>query len=136
VPTGSAVDNLQSLESAISQTIGRLSKAHPCLVFVAPWEKLADAARAEAGADFAHLEANRMALLRAGLRASRLAPVSRSRISAAWSLAVIVDAFYSDIFQDLVDQLAEIHREFRNQIKFFISAPHERSQPYARSWTG
>jgi hypothetical protein len=39
-------------------------------------------------------------------------------------------------FQDLVDQLAEIHREIRTKSNF-SSAPRMRgTQAYARSWTG
>jgi hypothetical protein len=125
-PSGAAVDYLRSLESAVSQAIGRVHAAQPRLVFVASWEKLLDAAPPDAGTDFAYLEANRMALLRAGLRASRLPARQPKQDVAARSLAVIVHAFYPDIFADLVDQLAEIHREFRGQIKFFVSAPHER----------
>jgi lipopolysaccharide biosynthesis protein len=76
--------------------------------------------------DFAYLEASRMALLRAGLRASRAPPRQAQRGLSERTLAVIVHAFYPDIFEDLVEQFCEVHREFKNQIKLFVSAPRDK----------
>lgn len=99
------------LEAVISEAQSCNSRDDEPLVFINAWNEWAEGAHLEPDRRYgmAFLEATRIALLRASLR--RMSPAVQGRI------AVVIHAFYPEIFAEILDELKGIKQEHH----FFVS---------------
>lgn len=102
------------LESAVAASVSRIADRDARLVFVHAWNDRAGSARLARGRDHGYLEATRMALVRAAARAA--APAAAT---ADAPLAVVVHAFYPDIFRQWASDFDALGLDF----KLFVTAP-------------
>ncbi len=104
------------LYNAINDTRARFTKPDERLIFINAWNEWAEGAHLEPDQlyGYAYLEATRMAQV----RAVRTAP----RISD--TLAIVVHAFYEDVFAEILERLHEIKGV---PFKLFITTPHDKS---------
>jgi lipopolysaccharide biosynthesis protein len=110
---------LRWLENAALDTVARTDDPSARLVFANAWNAWAEGAHLEPDSrhGYGYLESTRMALLRAAIRLrGKSAPTSGA---AARRLAVIVHAFYPDIFRDL----SRYFDAFGGEFKLFVTTP-------------
>ena len=108
----------QWLSNAIGETVGRYDNPEQRLVFINAWNEWAEGAHLEPDEryGFAYLEATRLALVRQTVACSP--QVSKSH----HSIAVVLHAFYEDVFDEILGYLVKIHSV---ALKFYITAPIE-----------
>lgn len=104
------------LYDAINGTRARFANPDERLIFINAWNEWAEGAHLEPDQlyGYAYLEATRMAQV----RAVRTAP----RISD--TLAIVVHAFYEDVFAEILERLHAIKGV---PFKLFITTPHDKS---------
>lgn len=104
------------LHNAIVDTRARFAKSDEKLIFINAWNEWAEGAHLEPDQryGYAYLESTRMALVRT---TPDVLPNRRT-------LAIVIHAFYEDIFGEIMERLHEIKVPF----KIFVTAPHDISQ--------
>lgn len=105
------------LYNAIADTRARFKKADERLIFINAWNEWAEGAYLEPDQryGYAYLEATRMAQVRA------VNPVQRKTDT----LAIVIHAFYEDVFTEIVERLHEIKAV---PFKLFITTTHAQSE--------
>jgi len=95
------------LFNAIQDTGHRIASPEDRLVFVNAWNEWAEGAYLEPDLryGYAHLEATRMALLRAALSGG-----SAQRRESERGLALVIHVFHEDIFEEILGHLARLRR--------------------------
>ncbi|MBC7488799.1 MAG: glycoside hydrolase family 99-like domain-containing protein [Glaciimonas sp.] len=108
----SPIDYQRWLVNASKDTQARLAKPDERLIFVNAWNEWAEGAHLEPDQryGYAYLEATRMALI----RTAPLAPAGSS------ALAVVVHAFYEDVFAEIMVRLGEVKGV---AFKLFVTTP-------------
>ena len=107
------------LEAAICDTAERQANPDERLVFINAWNEWAEGAYLEPDRRFgyAYLEATRMALTRADLK------MRRTVLDAATaSVAIIIHAYYLDVFEELIECLGDVDPRH----KLFITTSPDR----------
>lgn len=106
------------LFNAIADTRSRFASPEKQLIFVNAWNEWAEGAYLEPDRHYgyAYLEATRMALVRAPLVARML----RENLDA--SLAIVVHAFYLDVFDEILDCIGKIGAL---PVKLYVTCPPE-----------
>ena len=114
------------LFNAIEDTIKRFRQKDERLVFVNAWNEWAEGAHLEPDkkTGYAYLEATRIAQLRSALLFNQ--PVTQ-RVN---SLAIVVHAFYPDVFNDICNQFPAA---FQKNSKLFISTSDEHAEAVRHS---
>lgn len=107
------------LFNAIQDTLQRNDHADERLVFINAWNEWAEGAHLEPDQrhGYGYLEATRMACLRANLQQPR-APRA-----AQLKLAVLVHAYYPEVFQEILGYLEQVEGI---ELKLYVSCPPER----------
>ena len=107
------------LKNAVDETCGRITNPDERLIFVNAWNEWAEGAHLEPDQHYgyAYLEATRMALLR-----SSNEPFDRK--NQAQNLAVVVHAYYMDVFEEILGYLDGIDIPF----KLFVTTPLEQEK--------
>jgi lipopolysaccharide biosynthesis protein len=106
---------------ACRDTIRRIPEQEDRLVFINAWNEWGEGAHLEPDLQTgcAYLEATDMAQIRAGILEGQSVNPTRKRV------AVVVHAFYPDIFAEMLPQLQQIPK---NLIEIWISTPKEQVQ--------
>lgn len=106
------------LFNAINETCARATKPAERLIFVNAWNEWAEGAHLEPDQrhGYAYLEATRMALIRSELCTSKVDNLLPSDIS----VAIIIHAFYLDIFDEI---LVYINKIKRITFKLYVTTP-------------
>lgn len=109
------------LFNAIKDTVNRQHNNDERLVFINAWNEWAEGAHLEPDQRYGYgfLEATRMANLRASLH---LVP---ARTQPEKKLAVVIHAYYPDVFKEIVDHLSAITGV---SLKLYISTTHGQSR--------
>lgn len=104
------------LYNAIADTQQRFTEPDERLVFINAWNEWAEGAHLEPDQryGYAHLEATRMAQV----RQLTSAPITTS------GLAIVIHAFYIEIFSEIIEKLHEIKNL---SFKLFVTTPHAQS---------
>jgi lipopolysaccharide biosynthesis protein len=104
------------LYSAIADTRKRFMRPDERLIFINAWNEWAEGAHLEPDKryGYAYLEATRMAHIRA----------DKSVHKKTDKLAIVVHAFYEDVFAEIIERLNEIKCV---AFKLFITTPHDQS---------
>lgn len=114
------------LLNALQETVLRTGSRDERLVFVNAWNEWAEGAHLEPDEKygFGFLEATRMALCRCDLSSPgtkcAIDPLNGSPESGAGRVAIIIHAFYLDVFQELVEKIKMISGDY----KLFVTTPH------------
>ena len=103
------------LYNAIADTRARFEKADERLIFINAWNEWAEGAHLEPDQryGYAYLEATRMAQVRSASRLQVKTDV----------LAIVVHAFYEDVFAEIIERLHEIKEV---PFKLFVTTTHEK----------
>jgi len=118
------------LLNALQESIFRTSNKDERLVFVNAWNEWAEGAHLEPDKKYGYgfLEATRMALCRSDLLRSNthsaITPLNGSVDPTAGRVAIIIHAFYLDVFQELVEKIKMINVDY----KLFVTTPHENKE--------
>lgn len=109
------------LVNAIADSRERLRSDEERLIFINAWNEWAEGAHLEPDErhGFAYLEATRVAHVRAGV----IAP--QSEVRTGRGLAIIVHAFYADVFKELAVQLSEVLPIFGGPVTVFVSTTEQ-----------
>lgn len=108
----------QWLFNAINETYRRVSNPEQRLIFINAWNEWAEGTHLEPDQryGYAYLEATRMALVRKTLIDSQEAANNKH------SLAVVIHAFYEDVFDEILDYLKNVHQV---PLKLYVTTTHE-----------
>ncbi|MDW7643565.1 MAG: glycoside hydrolase family 99-like domain-containing protein, partial [Desulfuromonadales bacterium] len=101
------------LHNAIIDTQRRFVNADERVVFINAWNEWAEGAHLEPDQrnGYAYLEATRMAQVR----------TTHCMLPDSKSIAIIIHAFYEDVFIDIIKRLSGVHIPF----KLFVTTPHD-----------
>jgi len=102
------------LYNAVKDTVQRFDNHEERIVFVNAWNEWAEGAHLEPDQryGYAYLEATRMALLRASS--------PKKDISSNEVLAIVIHAFYIDVFEEILVYL----KKMKIDIKLYVTTPH------------
>ena len=114
----SPLDYQEWLLNAIVETVERLSNPEQRLIFINAWNGWADGSYLEPDQryGYANLEATRMALVRKTVVDSQQVPDSTH------SIAVVIHAFYEDVFDEILNYLENINSI---SLKLYVTTPIE-----------
>lgn len=106
------------LINSIQDTVSRFEDPSDRLVFINAWNEWGEGAYLEPDQKhgYAYLEATRMALLR-----SNIPNITQD---APKKMAIIIHAFYPDVFEEILKHIAELDNKF----KLFITVPFDREE--------
>ncbi|MFA6036685.1 MAG: glycoside hydrolase family 99-like domain-containing protein [Legionellales bacterium] len=109
------------LYNAIVDTHQRFSASDEQLIFVNAWNEWAEGAYLEPDEryGYAYLEATRLALVRYALTKNSL------KIDIKNPIAIVIHAFYEDIFKNILDQIAKINLV---SFKLYVTCPLEKEK--------
>lgn len=112
----------QWLHSAAVDTIRKFPDENSRLVFVNAWNEWAEGAHLEPDAryGYGYLEATRFALLRA-----RIELDSTKVVKSGASLAIVIHAFYTDIFDDILEVLSGLRHL---TLKLYVTTTEENEE--------
>lgn len=117
------------LYNAIMDTCSRIKEPDNRLLFINAWNEWGEGAYLEPDAKYgyAYLEATRMALLRAEISGSLFDAKRKSKIKEIQQdrprLAIIIHAFYTDVFQGMLEVLSPIKQ--LAGVKLFVTTNQE-----------
>jgi len=115
------------LHNAVADTCDRFPHPDERLVFINAWNEWAEGAHLEPDQryGYSYLEATRMALVRTGVVRKKYGKDTKP-------LAIIVHAFYEDIFDEIVEHLKNIHSI---PFKLYVTTTHEKAASIRRKMT-
>jgi lipopolysaccharide biosynthesis protein len=113
----------QWLSNALGDTMDRFQEPDERLVFINAWNEWAEGAHLEPDEryGYAYLDATRMALVRAEVIRRRANRVQQGA-GARRTIAVVIHAFYMDVFDELLTYLGQVGRQ---ELSLYVSCSEE-----------